>query len=82
LYNLGKNNELYPLVNRNEPVYVGIVDELRYPLGEDIMQPNDLPGVGPLSDDLMIGATALAKWLGLPPRKVFYIAETKQLPFF
>jgi hypothetical protein len=46
------------------------------------MQTEDLPGSGPLSDDLMIGAIALAAWLGVPPRKVFYIAETKQLPFF
>lgn len=47
-----------------------------------MMQKDDLPGTSRLSDDLMIGAAALAAWLGVPPRKVFYIAETKQLPFF
>lgn len=41
-----------------------------------------IPDSGPLSDDLMIGASALAAWLGVPERKVFYIAEMKQLPFF
>jgi hypothetical protein len=46
------------------------------------METNGFPGSGSLSDDLMIGATALSAWLGVPERKVFYIAETKQLPLF
>jgi hypothetical protein len=36
----------------------------------------------PLSEDLMIGAVPIASWLGVPPRKLFYMAETKQLPLF
>jgi hypothetical protein len=35
-----------------------------------------------LSDDLMLGAVALGDWLGIPPRKVFYMAEHNQLPLF
>lgn len=46
------------------------------------MPADDLPVNSPLSDDLMIGAAALASWLGVPTRKVFYFAEKKQLPFF
>lgn len=46
------------------------------------MEMNGLTGSGSLSDDLMIGATALSAWLGIPERKVFYMAETKQLPLF
>jgi hypothetical protein len=34
----------------------------------------------PLAGDLMIGVKAIAEWLGIAPRKVFYMAETGQLP--
>jgi hypothetical protein len=36
----------------------------------------------PLSEDLMIGAEAIATWLGVPARKIFYMGETGQLPLF
>jgi hypothetical protein len=35
-----------------------------------------------LADDLMVGAKAIATWLGVPERKVFYWAETKRIPIF
>jgi hypothetical protein len=35
-----------------------------------------------LSDDLMIGAKAVAGFLGVPVRQVFYMAENAQLPLF
>ena len=35
-----------------------------------------------LGDDLLFGAKAIADYLGVPVRKVFYWGETGQLPLF
>lgn len=35
-----------------------------------------------LADDLMVGAKAISEWLGIAQRKIFYMAETGQLPLF
>jgi hypothetical protein len=46
------------------------------------MKTDALPGNAPLSEDLLIGATALSAWLGVSERQVFYMNEKKQLPLF
>jgi hypothetical protein len=35
-----------------------------------------------LAGDLMVGASSIASFLGLPVRQVFYMAESGQLPLF
>jgi hypothetical protein len=39
-------------------------------------------GSGPLANDLMIGASQIAKFLGIPERQVYYLKDTKALPIF
>jgi hypothetical protein len=35
-----------------------------------------------LSEDLLEGVAAIAKFTGIPSRRVFYLAENNQLPLF
>jgi hypothetical protein len=35
-----------------------------------------------LSDDLLEGVRAIGAFTGIAPRRLFYLAETKQLPVF
>ena len=35
-----------------------------------------------LGDDLLEGVKAIAADTGIPPRRLFYLAETSQLPLF
>jgi hypothetical protein len=46
------------------------------------MDASNLDDKNPLADDLLIGGKAIAGWLGVEVRQVFYMKETGQLPFF
>jgi hypothetical protein len=35
-----------------------------------------------LADDLLDGVEAISRFTGLPPRRVYYLAERKLLPLF
>ena len=35
-----------------------------------------------LESDLIIGVPAIADWMRVPKRKLFYLAQAKKLPFF
>jgi hypothetical protein len=42
----------------------------------------ETPAEGALGDDLMIGARPIARFLGVAERRVYRIAEDKELPLF
>lgn len=41
---------------------------------------NENPASSPLAEDLLFGATAIAAELGWKERRVYYLAERKELP--